>query len=117
MTAPMRFSVAGPGTPRPAAPQPKPKPSLAPLARFKKDWTSPGVYEITRAVTAGPDGEPEWLFERSKDGTWATGHFPTETVVKAGLRDLRACRAYAGSGKAAEDLGRIQAETAEREVA
>lgn len=100
---PMTFTVAPRRTPSPVAP--KPKPSLAPLGHVWKDYTSPGVYEVVKAVTA----DSEWLFERAEDGTWNAGHLPTETVVKAGLRTLRACRVYAGSGKAATDLERIQA--------
>lgn len=103
----MRFAVAAPGTPlTPAAPKPKPTGrSVAALGKFWRGWTSPGVYEVIKAVTA--DGA--WLFERAADGTWAAGHLPTEIVVKTGLGTLPACRAYAGSGKAQKDLVRLQA--------
>ncbi len=97
------FIMAAPSAPRP--PARKPKAPLARLGMFWKDCTSPGVYEVIKAVTA--DGE--WLFERAADGTWNAGHLPTETVVKTGLRTLRTCRAYAGSGKARADLERLQA--------
>jgi hypothetical protein len=103
----MTFTIAEPAAPRPAAS--KPAPSLAPLGKLWKDYTSPSVYEVVKAVTE--DGQ--WLFERAQDGTWDTGHLPTETVVKCRLRSLRACRVYAGSGKAQEDLERIQAESKE----
>jgi hypothetical protein len=98
----MTFTIAG-AAPRVAVS--KPAPSLAPLGHVWKDYTSPGAYEVVKAVT--DDGE--WLFERAQDGTWAAGHLPTETVVKCRLRSLRACRAYAGSGEAQEDLERIHA--------
>lgn len=99
----MTFTIIEPGTViDPPAP---PRTSLPRLGKVWKDYTSPGVYEVVKAVTA--DGE--WLFEKAQDGTWDAGHLPTETVVKAGLRSLRACRSYVGSGRAREDLGRIQA--------
>jgi hypothetical protein len=101
------FTIAAPSAPRPA-PR-KPKAPAARLGKFWRGWTSPDVYEVIKAVTA--DGE--WLFARTGGGTWSTGHLPTETEVKAGLRDLPACRAYAGSGRAREDLERMQAETKE----
>ena len=97
------FALAAPSAPRPLPA--RPKSPLAVLGKFWKGCTSPGVYEVVKAVTA--DGE--WLFVRAADGTWSTGHLPTETVVKTGLRTLRACRLYAGSGKAGADLERIQA--------
>lgn len=100
----MGFTVASRGTalqPTPA----RPKAALAPLGKSWKGWTAPGVREVVKAVTA--DGK--WLFERAQDGTWATGYLPTKTVVKERLRSLPACRRYAGSGKAREDLKRIQA--------
>ncbi len=103
---PMTFTVATPGAVLP--PARKPKARLAPLGKFRKDWTSPGVSEVVEAVTA--DGE--WMFERSDDGTWEAGHLPTKTVVKSRLGSLSACRTYAGSGKAAADLKRIKAEAA-----
>lgn len=97
---PMTFTVAPCRAPRPVAQ----KPSLAAIGKRWKGYASPGVYEVIKAVTA--DGQ--WLFERAQDGTWNAGHLPSETVVKAGLRSLRACRVYAGSGKATADLERIQ---------
>jgi hypothetical protein len=99
----MQFTVMPRGT---SFPPPPPQPK-APLARLGKRWrgqTRPGTWEVTRAVTA--DGE--WLFELHEDG-WRTGHLPTRTEVKDGLRSLQACRRYAGSGKALEDLKKIQA--------
>lgn len=95
----MRFTVAPRGMVLPP-PLPKPKARLAPLGRFGKGWTSPGVREVTWAETA----DREWLFERQADGTWSAGHLPTRTEVKNGLRSLPACRRYAGSGRAAADL-------------
>ncbi len=95
---PAGFSVVPRGH---GAPLKSPKSHLSPLGKIWKDWTSPGVREAVKAVTL--DGE--WLFER--DGrTWSAGHFPTRTVVKTGLRSLRACRAYTGSGEARADLER-----------
>jgi hypothetical protein len=105
---PMTFTAAAPGSALPP-PARKPKSPLAPLGKFRRGCTGPGAYEVVEAVTA----DSEWMFERAGDGTWMTGHLPTETVVKTGLRDLRACRAYAGSGRAARDLERIQAESTE----
>lgn len=78
---------------------------LPPLGKTWKGYTSPGVYERVKAVTA--DGE--WLFARAADGTWSAGHLPTKTELKAGLRDLAAARRYAGTGKARADLERVQA--------
>jgi hypothetical protein len=102
----MTFMLAVPGAVLPpAAAKPKPKRPVAALGMLWKDYTSPGVYEVVKAVTA----DSEWLFERAEDGTWETGHLPTETVVKTGLRSLPACRAYAGSGRARADLKQIQA--------
>lgn len=101
----MRFTVAPPGAVL-SPPAPVPQPRLAPLGKRWKAYTGPGVYEVVRAVTA--DGE--WLFQRFADGTWAAGHLPTETQVKDRLRSLEACRAYAGSGEAKQDLERLQAE-------
>lgn len=99
----MTFTIIEPGTvidpPAPA------QTSLPRLGKVWRAYTSPSCYEPVKAVTE--DGQ--WLFERAQDGTWDAGHLPTETVVKAGLRTLRACRVYAGSGKAAADLGRIKA--------
>lgn len=100
----MTFTMAAPGAALP--PDRKPRARLAPLGNFLKDYTSPGVYEIVRAVTA--DGQ--WLFVRADDGSWAVGHLPSETEVKAGLGSLPACRAYVGSGQARTDFDRIQAE-------
>ena len=101
------FTLAAPSAPRPLPA--RPKSPLAALGKFWKDCTSPGVYEVVKAVT--DDGE--WLFVRAADGTWSAGHLPTETEVKAGLRTLRACRLYAGSGKAAADLRQLQPEKTE----
>jgi hypothetical protein len=104
---PTTFTLAAPSAPRPLPA--RPKSPLAVLGKRWKDYSSPGVYEVVKAVT--DDGE--WLFVRAADGTWSTGHLPTETVVRTGLRTLRACRLYAGSGKAVADLKDIQAATEE----
>jgi hypothetical protein len=101
------FTMAAPGAGLP--PARKPKARAVPLGEFERGWTSLGVYEVIRAATA--DGL--WLFERSADGTWETGHLPTKTVVKVALQDLPACRAHVRSGKALADLERIQAERKE----
>jgi hypothetical protein len=99
----VRFTVTSPVAPLvPVAP--RPASPLASLGRFWRGETSPGVYEVTKAVTA--DGE--WIFERQPDGTWSTGHLPTKTVVKPGLRSLPACRRYAGTGKAQADLEQMK---------
>ncbi len=103
----MSFTVAPPGAVLPPPPA-RPASRLAPLGRTWKSWTSPGVREVVKAVTA--DGE--WLFERAADGTWSAGHLPTRTEVKKGIRSLRACRAYAGSGRAAADLELTRARAA-----
>lgn len=102
----MTFTMAPPA-PRPLPP--KPKTRLTPLGKFWKGYTSPGVYEVVKAVTANS----QWLFEREPGGTWSAGHLPTETVVKTGLRSMPACRAYAASGKAQADLEHLQAEKTE----
>ena len=99
----MIFTLAAPSAPGPLPL--KPKARLAPLGKFWREYTSSSVYEVVKAVTA--DGE--WMFEREPNGTWSTGHLPTETVVKVRLRSLGACQAYVASGKAAADLKRIQA--------
>lgn len=99
---PTTFTMPPPRAPLPSPPV-RPK-RLAPLGKFKKDYTSPGVYEITEAATK--DGE--WLFRRSDDSTWMTGHLPTRTVVKSPLGSLHACRAYVGSGKARADFEQIK---------
>lgn len=96
------FTVAPPRIPFPG--ERTRRPVLPALGKIWRDYTAPGVYEAVQAVTA--DGQ--WLFQRQDGGTWATGHLPTKTEVKTGLRTLRACRAYAGSGKAAEDLRQAQ---------
>jgi hypothetical protein len=67
--------------------------------------TRDGLYQPVKAVTA----DSQWLFELGEDGAWECGHLPTSTVVERGLRSLHACRVYADSGKAREDLGRVQA--------
>lgn len=100
----MTFTMSTSGAALP--PGRKLKAPLAPLGKVWKDWTVPGCWEPVKAVTT--DGE--WLFERAEDGTWNTGHLPTETEVKAGRRTLRACRAYVASGAAQGDLNRIQTE-------
>jgi hypothetical protein len=63
------------------------------------------VYEVVEAWTT--DGL--WLFERAGDGTWNVRRLPGKTVVKGGLTSRTACRRYVGTGKAREDLERIQA--------
>jgi hypothetical protein len=90
-------------------PSRKPKTPAVSLGEFERGWTSPGVYEVVKAVTA--DGE--WRFERSQDGTWEAGHLPTETEVKTRLRSLSACCSYARSGAARADLERLQSEKME----
>jgi hypothetical protein len=99
----MTFTTASPGAGLP--PAPPQQPSLPRLGRAWKAYTGPGVYEVVKAVTA--DGQ--WLFVRAADGTWSTGHLPSETVVRAGRRSLGSCRAYVGSGQALEDLEQIRA--------
>lgn len=98
------FTMAAPGTA--LSPPRAPQPRLPRLGKAWREYTGPGVREVVKAVTA--DGQ--WLFVRAADGTWSTGHLPTETVVRAGRRSLGSCRTYVGSGKALEDLERIQAE-------
>lgn len=100
----MRFTVAEPGTVL-APPSPR-QPKLPRLGKVWRGWTSPGVYEPVKAVTA--DGE--WLFERSEDGTWAAGHLPTKTVTDSRVGTLADCRAYVASGQAEADLELIQAQ-------
>lgn len=104
---PATFTLAASGA-VPCPPR-KPKAFLALLGKVWKDWTSPGCYEPVKAVTA--DGA--WLFERAQDGTWAAGHLPRRAELKAGLRSLRACRLYAGSGRAQADLDRLLTEKKE----
>lgn len=81
----------------------------APLAKFQKGYTSPGVYEITKAVTE----DREWMIERQEDGTWYVGHLPTKTEVKGGHKTLRAARVYIARGLARADYEAITAEAEE----
>lgn len=104
----MSFTVAPPGAVLSPPPPASARPGLAPLGKFWRTQTRPGRWEVSKAVTA--DGE--WLFELADGGTWSAGHLPTETVVKTGLRTLRACRRYAGDGRAAAELERIRSGTA-----
>lgn len=76
----------------------------APIAKFWKGYTSPGVYEVTQAVTAGG----EWLCERLAEGNWGVGHLPTKTEVRTGFRTLRAARVYA-AGDARADFEKLAA--------
>lgn len=72
----------------------------APLAKFWKDWTGPGIWEVVKAVTEGG----EWMIERQEDATWFVGHLPTQTEVKGGFRTLRAARVYIARGTALADF-------------
>jgi hypothetical protein len=99
-----RFTLAAPGTPPPPAATPAKSP-LAPLGGFRRDWTSPAVYEVVEATTA--DGL--WVFVRVGEETWNVLRLPEKTVVKAGLRSQTACRRYVGAGKAQADLDRLLA--------
>lgn len=101
----MRFSVAPPGTLTPPSPATPRLPAAAPLGRFRKERTEAGVYEIVWAETAGR----QWVFDRLGPDDWATGHLPSGTETRRGLRSLMACRVYVASGKAQADLERIQA--------
>jgi hypothetical protein len=95
-TLPVGFRVVPRGQ---GAPLKSPGSQLPPLGKTWREETSHGTWEAVQAVTA--DGE--WLFER-EGRTWSVGHLPTRTVVKTGLRSVRACRVYVGSGQARADL-------------
>jgi hypothetical protein len=60
-------------------------------------------------VTA--DGE--WLMTREEDdaSTWVVAHLPERKVIADCLGSLADCRAYIGSGQAAEDLERAPVTT------
>ena len=93
------FTVAAPGTVLP--PASKPKPSLAPLKPSRCRW-----YRVT--------SDEVWAFERLEDTgtTWTAAHLPSKTIVCDYLGSLGQCRAYVGSGEAAEDLKQIQEQAA-----
>jgi hypothetical protein len=97
----MRFAVAAPGAARPAAPR-KPRVRLAPVVPTRMLGG-----QCWGAET--PDGE--WGMDRLEDTgtTWQVVHKPTKTLVADFLGSLRQCRAYVGSGEAAEDLVRLLA--------
>jgi hypothetical protein len=104
----MTFTSAAPGAAPPAR---RPKTPLAPLGEKIMFPSRSGRRECWSATTA----DKEWFFERQEaPGTpWTVIHLPTKTIVDYCIGTLTQCRAYVGSGAAAADLKRLQAEKTE----
>jgi hypothetical protein len=100
---PAGFSVVPRGH---GAPLKSPTSQLPALGKIWRNQIRPGTWEAVQAIT----GDGEWLFERH-GRTWSAGHYPTRTALKTGLRSLRACRAYVGTGEARADLERATTTT------